>query len=47
MSFAHLITRMTQAAVAGDGAGVAGCFTADGIYHDVYYGAFRGRRSPA
>ena len=42
MSFAHLITRMTQAAVAGDGGGVAACFTADGVYHDVYYGAFRG-----
>lgn len=42
MSFAELITRMTQAAVAGDGAGVAACFTPDGVYHDVYYGAFRG-----
>ena len=42
MSFANLITRMTQAAVAGDGAGVAACFTPDGVYHDVYYGAFRG-----
>lgn len=42
MSFADLITRMTTAAVAGDGAGVAACFTADGVYHDVFYGAFKG-----
>ncbi|MGI9426267.1 MAG: nuclear transport factor 2 family protein [Hyphomicrobiaceae bacterium] len=43
MSFAALITQMTEAAVRGDGAGVADCFTADGVYHDVFYGAFRGR----
>ena len=42
MSFADLIARMTSAAVAGDGAGVAACFTEDGVYHDVFYGAFKG-----
>ena len=42
MSFPALIRRMTEAAVAGDGAGVAACFTEDGVYHDVFYGAFRG-----
>ena len=42
MSFAELIGRMTAAAVAGDGAEVAACFTEDGIYHDVFYGAFKG-----
>ncbi len=42
MAFAELIRRMTQAACAGDGAGVAGCFTPDGVYHDVFYGAFQG-----
>ncbi len=42
MSFAALITAMTQAACRGDGAAVAACFTADGVYHDCFYGAFRG-----
>lgn len=42
MSFATLITRMTQAACRGDGAAVAACFTPDGIYHDCFYGAFQG-----
>lgn len=34
--------KMTAAACAGDGAGVASCFTRDGVYHDVFYGAFEG-----
>lgn len=42
MAFRDLITRMTQAACAGDGNGVAACFTPDGVYHDVFYGAFQG-----
>ena len=42
MAFAELIRRMTAAACAGDGDGVAACFTPDGVYHDVFYGAFRG-----
>lgn len=42
MGFAELIRRMTEAACRGDGAGVASCFTPDGVYHDVFYGAFRG-----
>ena len=42
MSFAELIHRMTDAAVRGDGSGVADCFTEDGVYHDVLYGAFQG-----
>ncbi len=33
---------MTRAACAGDGAAVAACFTPDGVYHDVFYGAFVG-----
>ncbi len=41
-NFEELITSMTQAAVRGDGAGVAACFTADGTYDDVFYGAFTG-----
>ncbi len=42
MQFAELITRMTAAVCRGDGAAVAACFTPDGIYHDCFYGAFRG-----
>ena len=42
MAFDKLITRMTQAACAGDGDAVAECFTEEGVYHDVFYGAFRG-----
>lgn len=40
--FAELITRMTGAIVAADAEQVAACFTADGVYHDVFYGPFRG-----
>lgn len=40
--FTALITNMTQAACRGDGAGVMACFTADGVYHDVFYGSFQG-----
>lgn len=43
MTFAELLTRFSAAAVAGDGAGFAACFTEDGVYRDVFYGAFRGR----
>ena len=42
MEFAELITRLTSAAARGDGQGVADCFTPDGVYHDVFYGAFVG-----
>ena len=43
MDFGVLIRKMTQAACEGDGAGVAACFTEDGVYHDVFYGSFEGR----
>lgn len=42
MSFRDLIISLTQAACRGDGAAAADCFTADGIYHDCFYGAFQG-----
>lgn len=42
MAFAELISRMTHAAARGDGQAVADCFTPDGVYHDVFYGAFIG-----
>lgn len=43
MGFVALLARFTAAAEAGDGAGFAACFTEDGVYHDVFYGSFRGR----
>ena len=40
--FRALIARMTQAICRGDGAAAAACFVPDGIYHDGFYGEFRG-----
>ena len=40
MEFRDLILRLTQAIVAADGATAASCFADDGVYHDVFYGAF-------
>ncbi|MBI5618395.1 MAG: nuclear transport factor 2 family protein [Gammaproteobacteria bacterium] len=42
MDFRTLITTMTDAACRGDGSAVAACFTPDGVYHDCFYGSFRG-----
>lgn len=44
MPFKQLINAMTQAAVRGDGRAVADCFTDDGVYHDVFYGSFKGNQ---
>lgn len=42
MSFSETIIRMAKAVARGDGQEVAACFTTDGTYHDVFYGAFKG-----
>lgn len=42
MTFDTRIREMVAAVERGDGAGVAACFTPDGIYHDVFYGDFQG-----
>lgn len=42
-AFHSLIERMTQVICRGDGAAAAACFVPDGIYHDGFYGEFRGR----
>lgn len=42
MKFRALLERMTQAICRGDGAAAAACFVADGVYHDGFYGEFRG-----
>lgn len=43
MSFAELLKTFTTAIEAGDGPALASCFTEDGVYDDVFYGAFQGR----
>jgi len=45
MSFSDLLARFTAAVEAGDGTALGACFTADGVYHDHFYGAFRGREA--
>lgn len=45
VGFRSLLERMTQAICLGDGAAAAACFVADGIYHDGFYGEFRGREA--
>jgi hypothetical protein len=42
-AFETLLVRMTAAICRGDTEGAAACFTPDGIYHDGFYGEFRGR----
>ena len=43
--FRALLERMTQAICRGDGAAAAACFIPEGIYHDGFYGEFRGREA--
>ncbi|HEX5775946.1 MAG TPA: nuclear transport factor 2 family protein [Caulobacteraceae bacterium] len=45
--FRALLDAFAAAAVAGDGQRFAALFTEDGCYHDVFYGAFRGREAIA
>lgn len=40
--FARLIDRMAQAIACGDATAAGACFTADGSYHDGFYGEFVG-----
>ena len=44
-AFRALIERMTQAICRGDGAAAAACFVPEGVYHDGFYGEFRGREA--
>ena len=43
--FCTLIERMSQAICRGDGTAAAACFVPEGIYHDGFYGEFRGREA--
>jgi len=42
-TFESLLSRMTSAICRGDAEAAAACFTPDGVYHDGFYGEFRGR----
>ena len=43
MDFAQTLGTFTAAVEAGDGAGLASLFAADGTYVDRFYGSFQGR----
>lgn len=43
MDFEGLLNRFTAAVEAGDGGQLASLFTDDGVYHDTFYGEFKGR----
>lgn len=38
-----LLERLTQAICSGDAEAAAACFTENGVYHDSFYGEFKGR----
>ena len=44
MEFRNLLTKMTQAICQERPIDVAECFIEDGVYHDVFYGQFVGRK---
>ena len=46
-SFEALLERMTRAICRGDGAAAAECFAETGVYHDGFYGEFKGRAAIA
>ena len=43
MDFQAMLTEFTAAVEAGDGTRLAALFTEDGVYHDTFYGEFKGR----
>lgn len=45
MNFDALVKEFCAAVEAGDGTRLAALFTPGGIYHDTFYGAFRGREA--
>ncbi len=47
MALKTLLPGFAAAVEAGDGRGLAACFTEDGIYHDTFYGGFEGRAAIA
>ena len=47
MDFAKVLNAFTAAVETRDGAALAALFTEEGVYHDGFYGAFRGRAAIA
>ena len=47
METSDLLKAFTSAVEHRDGKAFAGLFTEDGVYHDVFYGAFKGREKIA
>jgi len=47
MEVSELLKEFTSAVERRDGKGFAALFTGDGVYHDVFYGAFKGREKIA
>ena len=45
--FKALVERMGQAICRGDAEGAAACFSENGVYHDGFYGEFKGRSAIA
>jgi ketosteroid isomerase-like protein len=45
--FQALLERMTQAICRGDAEAAAACFAESGVYHDGFYGEFKGRAAIA
>lgn len=45
MDFKILLAEFCAAVEAGDGARLAALFTEDGVYHDTFYGQFKGREA--
>ena len=43
MAFTDILGQFTAAVEAGDGHALAALFTEDGVYHDTFYGEFKGR----
>ncbi len=43
MDIAAMLQKFTSAVERHDGTALAALFTADGVYHDAFYGAFAGR----
>lgn len=47
MTFTEMMAAFTAAVEAGDGKRLGDLFTPDGVYHDTFYGEFRGREAIA
>ena len=44
MTALELVAALAKALEDGNGAALAALFTEDGVYHDIFYGTFAGRK---